>query len=112
MPFVERLQQIRIHKSMSQIELAERAGLSMTSLDKLEAGEKIPSCQTLEALAEALEVPLYELFYDGQQTPQTPWLSPRPSLEELQRRHQEAKPETGFMERVKGLRDELSALLR
>ncbi|MGH9344081.1 MAG: helix-turn-helix domain-containing protein [Terriglobia bacterium] len=111
MPFVERLQQIRIHKEMSQYELAKRAGLSITSLDKVEAGETIPSCQTLEALADALEVPLYELFYEGQQTPQTPWLSPRASLEDLQRRGPETKPEAGIRERVKVLRDELSALL-
>ncbi|MGH9377366.1 MAG: helix-turn-helix domain-containing protein [Terriglobia bacterium] len=111
MPFVERLQQIRIHKAMSQYQLAERAGLSITYIDKLEAGEKIPSCQTLESLAEALDVPIYELFYNGWETPQTPWLTPRPTLEELQRSQQETKPETGLMERVKVLRDELSALL-
>lgn len=112
MPFVERLQEIRIHKDISQSELAKRAGLSLSSLDKLETGEKIPCCQTLESLAKALDVPLYELFYDGRQVPQTPWLSPRLSLEDLQRKPQETKPETGFRERVKVLRDELNAFLR
>ena len=111
MPFVERLQQIRIHKAMSQGQLAERAGISVTYIDKLEAGEKIPSCQTLELLAEALDVPVYELFYNGRETPQTPWLTPHPTLEELQRSQQETKPEAGFIGRVKVLRDELSALL-
>lgn len=111
MPFIKRLQEIRIHKAFSRDELASRAGLPITSINKLEGGEQIPCCQTLEALAGALEVPLYELFYDGEREPRTPWLSPRPSLEDLQARSFDIKPETGLIERVKVLRRELSALL-
>lgn len=111
MPFVQRLQQIRVHKSISQNELALRTGLSIMSIDRLEAGEQIPCCKTLDALAAALEVPLHELFYDGMQTPRTPWLSPRRSLEDLESNPSTIKPEAGLIERVKVLRKELGALL-
>lgn len=111
MPFVQRLQQIRTRKALSQNELALRSGLSVISIDRLEAGEQVPCCQTLDALAGALEVPIYELFYDGDRTPRTPWLSPRRSLEDLEANSSTIKPEPGLIERVKVLRKELSALL-
>lgn len=109
MPFIERLQEIRRNKAISQHELAGRAGVSIGCIYRLEAGEQIPSCQTLDALAAALEVPVYALFYDGERAPGTPWLSPRLSLEDLQSRPQAPKTETSFFVRV---RDELSAMLR
>jgi transcriptional regulator with XRE-family HTH domain len=111
MPFVERLYEIRIRKGLSQDDLARRTGLRASYIEQLETGQKIPSCQTLDAIAEALHVPLYQLFYNGQNAPQTPWLTPRRTLEELQMRQLGPKPESGFMGKVKVLRDELSALL-
>ena len=112
MPFVTRLHQIRTHKGLSQFDLAGLAGLDVTHISNLEAGTKIPSYETLESLACALDVPIYELFYHDQEPPQTPWLTSRPALEELLRGHHETKPETGLIKRVKLLRDELSAMLR
>lgn len=109
MPFVERLQEIRLNKAISKYELAGRAGLSISCINRLEAGEQIPSCQTLDALAAALEVPVYKLFFDGERAPGTPWLSPRLSLEDLQSRPEPQKNEPSLLVRV---REELSAMLR
>ena len=39
--------------------------------------------ETLERFAAALDVPLYRLFYTGEDTPPTPNLTPRKTLEEL-----------------------------
>lgn len=111
MPFVERLYEIRAQRGLSQDALARLTGLQAAYIEQLESGQKIPSCQTLDAMAEALDVPLYQLFYNGQDVPQTPWLTPRRTLEELQMGQPGTKPESGFMGRVKVLRDELSALL-
>lgn len=111
MPFVARLQHLRTYKGLSQLDLANLTGLKLTYISQLEAGTKIPSCETLESLAEALDVPICELFYDNQEPPQTPWLTPRPALEELLAGPNKIQPETGLVRTVKLLRDELSALL-
>ena len=47
---------------MTQPELAARAGISMTFLSQILAGNANPSLQVLAALAVALDVPLSRLF--------------------------------------------------
>jgi transcriptional regulator with XRE-family HTH domain len=81
MLFGLRVNQLRNQSGLSLHELASRSGLRTTYLSKIEAGEEIPTCLVLETLSQALQVPLYRLFYD-RQPPPTPWLTPRLSLEE------------------------------
>jgi transcriptional regulator with XRE-family HTH domain len=38
----------------------------------VENGHTIPAIETLEKLARGLEVPLYQLFYDGEEPPKLP----------------------------------------
>jgi len=40
----------------------------------VENGHTVPSIETLEKLARALEVPMYQLFYDGEAPPEIPAL--------------------------------------
>ena len=40
----------------------------------MENSQTVPSIETLEKLARALEVPMYQLFYDGEQPPEVPSL--------------------------------------
>jgi len=46
----------------SQAELAEKAGISITFLSKIERGIKFPTSETLSGLANGLEVEIYQLF--------------------------------------------------
>ena len=41
-------------------------------LSRIENGHTVPSVETLEKLARGLEVPLYQLFYEGEEPPALP----------------------------------------
>ena len=53
---VERMREIRISKSMSQLELSLQANLSQSFLACVESGKKQPSVMTLLRIAKALKV--------------------------------------------------------
>ncbi len=72
----ERLQALRREKKMSQGEVEKRTGLLRCYISRVENGHTIPSVETLEKMARALEVPLYRLFYDSDAPPSfenLPW---------------------------------------
>jgi transcriptional regulator with XRE-family HTH domain len=60
--FGKRLRQIRRHKDLTQEQLAEAVGITAEYLSNLERGVNAPSFETLEKLAEVLEVDVTELF--------------------------------------------------
>jgi transcriptional regulator with XRE-family HTH domain len=68
----ERLRVIRRGKNMSQGDIEERTGLQRCYVSRVENGHTIPSLETLQKMALALEVPLYKFFYEGAQPPQLP----------------------------------------
>jgi hypothetical protein len=49
----------------------------------VENGHTVPAIETLEKLARALEVPLYQLFYDGEKPPALPNLLKRKTADEI-----------------------------
>lgn len=59
---IDRVREIRLHRSMSQLELAEKANISQSFLASLEAGKKSPSVTTILKLAKALEINPGDLF--------------------------------------------------
>lgn len=65
----ERLRTLREQKNLSQADIEKRTGLLCCYISRVENGHTVPSIETLEKLARALEVPLYQLFYDGDQPP-------------------------------------------
>ena len=65
----ERLVALRMQKNMTQGDIESRTGLLRCYLSRLENGHTIPSLETLGKLANALEIPLYQFFYDGDDTP-------------------------------------------
>jgi transcriptional regulator with XRE-family HTH domain len=71
----DRLRAIRESKHMSQGDIEKRTGLLRCYLSRVECGHTVPSVETLEKLARALEVPLYELFYEGEGRPNSPKLT-------------------------------------
>ena len=62
----ERLRQLREEKELSQGHIEKRTGLLRCYISRVENGHTIPSIETLEKLARALEAPMYRLFYDGE----------------------------------------------
>ena len=65
----ERLKAIREQKDMSQGDIEKRTGLLRCYISRVENGHTVPSIETLEKMARALEVPMYQLFYDGSTKP-------------------------------------------
>src|SRR5579872_2461342 len=75
----DQLRAIREEKKLSQGEIEKRSGLLRCYISRVENGHTVPSIQTLEKMARALEVPMYELFYDGEEPPKLPNLPIRKS---------------------------------
>jgi len=61
----QRLRELRETKHLSQGEIEKRTGLLRCYISRVENGHTVPTVETLEKMARALEVPLYKLFYDG-----------------------------------------------
>jgi transcriptional regulator with XRE-family HTH domain len=72
----ERVRSIREGKHLSQAEVEKRCGLRRCYISRVENGHTIPSVETLERLARAMNVPLYHFFYDGDEPPSPPSLPP------------------------------------
>jgi len=77
----DRLRDIREAKHLSQGDIEKRAGLLRCYVSRVENDHTVPAIATLEKWAQALEVPLYQLFYDGDEPPQIP-IVPRASGQE------------------------------
>jgi transcriptional regulator with XRE-family HTH domain len=65
----ERLKDLREQKNMSQGDVEKRTGLLRCYISRVENGHTVPAIETIEKMARALEVPIYALFYDGEQPP-------------------------------------------
>jgi transcriptional regulator with XRE-family HTH domain len=83
MPIGLRIRQIREQKGLSQGDIEKLTGLLRCYTSRVENGHTIPSLDTLEKYAAALNMPLYQLFYNGDEPPPTPNLTSRRTLEEL-----------------------------
>lgn len=59
----DRIRQLRSDVHLSQEQLALKAGLAPSFLGEIERGAKKPSIESLEKIANALEVSLSELFH-------------------------------------------------
>src|SRR5712671_6659432 len=78
-----RLKELRESKNLSQGDIEKRTGLLRCYISRVENGHTVPAMETLEKLARALEVPLYQLFYDGQEPPELPNLLKSKTSDEI-----------------------------
>ena len=63
----QKLRELREAKEFSQGVIEKRTGLLRCYVSRVENGHTVPSVDTLEKWARALEVPLYKLFHDGEE---------------------------------------------
>src|SRR5260370_3921153 len=68
----DRLREMREAKKLSQGDVEKRTGLLRCYISRVENDHTVPAVETLEKLARAFEVPLYQLFYEGNEPPQVP----------------------------------------
>ncbi len=79
----ERLRLLREEKKLSQGDIEKKTGLLRCYVSRVENGHTVPSVETLEKFARALEVPMYQLFYDGEGLPKLPNLLKRKFADDL-----------------------------
>jgi len=73
----DRLRALREEKKFSQGDIEKRTGLLRCYVSRVENGHTVPAIETMEKFARALEVPLYQLFYEGEEPPKLPNLPNR-----------------------------------
>jgi transcriptional regulator with XRE-family HTH domain len=79
----ERLRALREEKNLSQGDIEKRTGLIRCYVSRVENGHTVPAIETLEKFARALEVPMYQLFYGGEEPPSLPNLPKRKTADDL-----------------------------
>jgi len=57
-----RIKEIRKRCGLSQDQLAEKVGIEAKYLSRIEVGKRYPSLETLEHIADSLQVEMQELF--------------------------------------------------
>jgi transcriptional regulator with XRE-family HTH domain len=77
----ERLRELRESKKLSQGDIEKRTGCLRCYTSRVENGHTVPSIETLEKYARALDVPMYKLFIENNETPKKPNLPQTKSAE-------------------------------
>jgi transcriptional regulator with XRE-family HTH domain len=98
-----KLRALREEKGLSQGDIEKSTGLLRCYISRVENGHTIPSLETLERFAAALETPLYRLFYTDESDAATPNLTDRKSLEALAEQGGKAGEEARFLLRFKSI---------
>src|SRR5207253_7536885 len=83
MVIADRLRALREEKKLSQGDIEKRTGLLRCYISRVENGHTVPAIETLEKMARAMEIPMYQLFYDGEEPPKLPNLPKRKSSDDI-----------------------------
>jgi transcriptional regulator with XRE-family HTH domain len=74
-----RVRALRKEEKLSQGDIEKHTGLVRPHISRIENGHTVPSIETLEKMGRALEIPMYQLFYEGEEPPELPNLPKRKS---------------------------------
>jgi transcriptional regulator with XRE-family HTH domain len=96
----KQIRQLRQMRKLSQGDIEETTGMLRCYISRVENGHTVPSLETLERFASALGVPLYQLFCENGNAPETPNLTPRKTLEDLAQDGGAAESEDRFLARI------------
>ena len=61
----QRLKELRLKKGFSQGDIEKKTNLLRCYTSRCENGHTVPSLDTLQKFANALEIPLWQLFHEG-----------------------------------------------
>ena len=65
-----KITEIRLAQKLTQAQLAEKVDLSVVTISRMERGVSFPSLKTIEKIANALDVPLWEFFSFDEHKPE------------------------------------------
>jgi len=77
MIIADRIRTLREQMNLSQGDIEKRTGLLRCYLSRVENGHTVPSVETLEKIASAMGIPMYQFFYDGEKPPKAPPIAAR-----------------------------------
>ncbi len=78
-------------------------GLSQSNISQVENGHIVPTLETLQRFAKALDIPLYKLFYPAEQRPPTAHLKALGSAEKLAQESGKGAREARFLLKLRPL---------
>lgn len=105
----DRIKDLREQKHLSQGDIEERTGLLRCYISRVENGHTVPSLETLERFAGALDVPLYKLFYYEEEGPSDcDYSASDMTLERLAQEGGAAGAEARFLLKLRSLQPRLS----
>ena len=70
----DQLRLLREQRKLSQGDIEKRTGLLRCYISRVENGHTVPAVETLEKMARAMDMHLYQLLYDGPEPPPVPKL--------------------------------------
>ncbi len=82
----KRLAALRAARNLSQRDIEKRAGLPFPYISRVENGHTTPGLATIQRWAKALEVEVYQIFFEGDGRPEP---VPTGGMETLDRRERE-----------------------
>jgi len=98
-----RIRQLRERKGLSQGDVEAVSGMLRGYISRVEHGHTVPSLDSMERFAAALDVPLYQFFYEDEDAPPTPNLTTRETFDELADQPGSNGTEARLMTMLKGL---------
>ncbi len=98
-----RLRKLREERGMAQGDIETATGLLRCYVSRVENGHTVPSVETLEKFAAAFNVPLYRLFYEGEEPPPLSTVTPSEDLEEVAKKPGQEGSEARLLIRLKRL---------
>ena len=99
----QKIRQLRERKGLSQGDVEAVSGMLRAYISRVEHGHTVPCLDTLERFAAALDVPLYQLFCEGESGPAAPNLAPGETIEEFEQPPKSNGTDARLVTMLKGL---------
>ena len=96
-----RLRELREQKGLTQRDVERLTGIKSSYTSRVEHGHKVPGLTNVVRYAAGLQVPVYRLFYEGEEPPPLPKLTPREDLVELAKKPGKRGAEARFLLKLK-----------
>ena len=104
----ERIRRLREQKGLSQGDIERVTGLLRCYTSRVENGHTVPSLETQERFAAGLGMPLYQLFYSGDEPVPRPHLPPQKPLEELAEEESKEGIDARFLLKLKTMLEHIA----
>jgi transcriptional regulator with XRE-family HTH domain len=99
----KRIRQLRERKGLSQGDIEAVSGMLRAYISRVEHGHTVPSLETIERFAAALDIPLYQLFCEGEDALPTGNPTPGKTADTMAKQPERSGSEARMLTLLKGL---------